>query len=66
LPHGGNVTMLVFVNRFRKLGFAGPYSVSRHHFMVYKQYRLAITSNSDYPFHRRGNLRHWKKQDANH
>ena len=37
-----------FVRRLRKLGFDGPYSGSRHQFMVYKHYRLAIPSNAEY------------------
>jgi hypothetical protein len=38
----------VFIRRLRKLGFDGPYFGTRHQFMVYKQYRLAIPSNSEY------------------
>jgi hypothetical protein len=34
-----------FIRRLRKLGFDGPYSGTRHQFMVYEQYRLAIPSN---------------------
>ena len=37
-----------FVQRLRKLGFAGPYSGTRHQFMVYGQQRLAIPSNAEY------------------
>ncbi|RJS86499.1 type II toxin-antitoxin system HicA family toxin [Methanophagales archaeon] len=33
----------------RKLGFDGPFSgTTRHQFMVYEQYRLAIPSNAEY------------------
>jgi len=37
-----------FIRRIRKLGFDGPYSGSRHQFMIYKQHRLAVPSNSQY------------------
>lgn len=37
-----------FIRRLRKLGFDGPYSGTRHQFMVYKQHRLAIPSNTEY------------------
>ena len=37
-----------FVLRLRQLGFDGPFSGTRHHFLVYKQYRLAIPSNHEY------------------
>ena len=37
-----------FINKIRKLGFDGPYSGARHQFMVYRTYRLAIPSNSEY------------------
>ena len=37
-----------FIRRLRKLGFDGPYSGTRHQFMVYEQYRLAIPSNAEY------------------
>jgi hypothetical protein len=38
-----------FIRRLVKLGFIGPYSGTKHQFMVYKQYRLAIPSNTEYP-----------------
>ncbi|MFZ2630110.1 MAG: hypothetical protein WA081_08180 [Desulfosalsimonadaceae bacterium] len=38
-----------FINRIRKLDFYGPYSGTRHQFMVYKEFRLAIPSNAEYP-----------------
>jgi hypothetical protein len=38
----------VFIKRLRELGFNGPYSGTRHQFMVYKEYRLAIPSNPEY------------------
>ncbi|MBC8526780.1 MAG: type II toxin-antitoxin system HicA family toxin [Candidatus Cloacimonetes bacterium] len=31
-----------------KLGFDGPLAGTKHHFMVYKECRLAIPSNSEY------------------
>ena len=37
-----------FIRRLRKLGFEGPFSGTRHQFMVYQQHRLAIPSNTDY------------------
>ncbi len=38
----------LFIRRLRKLGFDGPYSGTRHLFMVYKQHRLATPSNAEY------------------
>ena len=38
----------VFIRRLRKLGFEGLYSGTRHQFMVYKQHRLTIPSNTEY------------------
>jgi len=37
-----------FIRRLRELGFDGPYSGTRHQFMVYEQHRLAIPSNAEY------------------
>jgi hypothetical protein len=37
-----------FIHRLRELGFEGPYSGTRHQFMVYEQHRLAIPSNTEY------------------
>ena len=37
-----------FVRKLRQLGFDGPFSGSRHEFMLYEQYRLAIPSNTEY------------------
>jgi hypothetical protein len=37
-----------FIRRLRKLGFDGPYSGTRHQFVVYAQHRLAIPSNAEY------------------
>lgn len=38
----------VFINRLQKLGFRGPFSGTRHQFMIYEQHRLAIPSNVEY------------------
>ena len=37
-----------FIRRLQKLRFEGPYSGSRHQFMVYAQHRLAIPSDTEY------------------
>ena len=37
-----------FIKRLRGLGFDGPFSGTRHQFMVYNQRRLAIPSNAEY------------------
>jgi len=37
-----------FIRRLQKLRFEGPYSGTRHQFMVYAQHRLAIPSNTEY------------------
>ena len=37
-----------FIRRRQKLRFEGPYSGTRHQFMVYEQHRLAIPSNTEY------------------
>jgi hypothetical protein len=37
-----------FIRRLRKLGFDGPYSGTRHQFMIYGQNRMAIPSNAEY------------------
>jgi len=37
-----------FIRRLRALGFDGPYSGSRHQFMVHGQKRLTIPSNNEY------------------
>ncbi len=37
-----------FIQRLRKLGFEGPFSGTRHQFMVYEKHRLAIPSNAEY------------------
>ena len=37
-----------FIRRLRQIGFDGPFTGTRHQFMVYKQHRLAIPSNKEY------------------
>ncbi len=37
-----------FVKKIRRIGFEGPYSGTRHQFMVYGQHRLTIPSNDEY------------------
>jgi len=37
-----------FVRHLRQLGFDGPFSGTRHQFMIYKQHRMAIPSNPEY------------------
>ena len=37
-----------FVRKLHRLGFEGPFSGTRHHFMVYENHRLAIPSNKEY------------------
>lgn len=38
----------IFMKRLRQLGFDGPYSGTRHQFMVYERHRLSIPSNPEY------------------
>lgn len=37
-----------FIRRLRKLGFEGPYSGTRHQFLIYHSNRLTIPSNTEY------------------
>lgn len=37
-----------FIKRLRKLGFDGPFSGTRHQFMIYTHHRLAIPGNPAY------------------
>lgn len=37
-----------FIKRLRKLDFDGPYSGTRHQFMIYENHRLSIPSNTEY------------------
>ncbi len=38
----------IFIRRLRKLEFDGPFSGSRHQFMLYRSRRLAVPSNDEY------------------
>jgi len=38
----------LFIKRLRELDFDGPYTGARHHFMVFKNHRLSIPSNSEF------------------
>lgn len=38
----------LFIKRLRKLSFEGPYSGSRHHFMVFEGHRLTVPSNAEF------------------
>jgi hypothetical protein len=37
-----------FIRRLRALGFDGPFSGTRHQFMVFGQHRQTIPTNSEY------------------
>ena len=37
-----------FIRRLLLLGFDGPFSGTRHQFMVYEHHHLAIPSNAEY------------------
>ncbi len=37
-----------FIRRLRRLGVDGPFSGTRHQFMLYEGRRLAIPSNAEY------------------
>lgn len=37
-----------FIKKVRILGFNGPFSGTRHQFMVFGQHRLAVPSNDEY------------------
>ena len=37
-----------FVRRLRRLGFDGPYSGSKHQFLIFKDHRLTVPSNAEY------------------
>jgi len=36
------------IKKLSKLGFKGPYSGTRHQFIVFENHRLAIPSNAEY------------------
>ena len=37
-----------FIQKLQQLGFSGPFSGSKHQFMIYLEYRLTIPSNDEY------------------
>jgi len=37
-----------FIRRLREIGFDGPFTGTRHQFMVYTRHRLAVPSNAEY------------------
>ncbi len=37
-----------FIKRLRLLGFEGPYTGTKHQFMLYQRNRLTIPSNNEY------------------
>jgi hypothetical protein len=37
-----------FVRRLRFLGFEGPFSGTRHQFLVFEHHRLTVPSNAEY------------------
>ncbi len=37
-----------FIKKLRALGFEGAYSGTKHQFMIFKQCRMTIPSNSEY------------------
>ena len=37
-----------FIKHLKNLGFYGPYSGTRHQFMIFENHRLAIPSNKEY------------------
>ena len=38
----------IFIRKLRGLGFDGPFSGTKHQFMILSNHRLAIPSNEDY------------------
>ena len=37
-----------FIKKLRKFGFVGPYSGTRHQFVVFENHRMTIPSNAEY------------------
>ena len=37
-----------FIRKIRRLSFSGPFSGTKHQFMIYKEHRLALPSNKEY------------------
>ncbi|MEZ4866921.1 MAG: type II toxin-antitoxin system HicA family toxin [Caldilineaceae bacterium] len=48
MSHWNPCKRISFVRRLRKLGFDGPYSGTRHQFLLYGTQRLTIPSNPEY------------------
>ncbi len=38
----------LFIKKLCKIGFEGPYSGTRHQFMIYDKQRLSVPSNAEY------------------
>lgn len=38
----------LFLRRLRRLGFDGPFAGARHQFMIYRNRRLAVPSNTEF------------------
>jgi hypothetical protein len=38
----------IFIKKLRKLNFEGPYTGTRHYFMIFQNHRLTIPSNTEY------------------
>lgn len=37
-----------FIRRLREIGFEGPYSGTKHQFMIFQNHRLTIPSNKEF------------------
>jgi len=37
-----------FIKKLHILGFSGPFSGTKHQFMIFQQYRLAVPSNAEF------------------
>ncbi|CAD5949619.1 hypothetical protein NO976_04129 [Planktothrix agardhii] len=37
-----------FIQKLHKFGFSGPFSGSKHQFIIYESHRLTIPSNDEY------------------
>ena len=37
-----------FIRRMRALGFDGPFSCTRHQFMIFSEHRLSVPSNNEF------------------
>jgi hypothetical protein len=38
----------LFIKKLLKIGFEGPYSGTRHQFLIYENHRLSVPSNAEY------------------